>query len=164
MNTIKHTMKISLLSVFLMLLLTNCSDQKQTVVDNTTPVNVTVATPSTQRGGAYFSASGQIETEQFANISTRMMGYVSKIHVNVGDKVKKGQLLININNTDIEAKNAQAKAGLSQAEAGFKIAEKDYERFKKLYEQNSASQKEFDDITTRYEVAKAQVEAAKQMQ
>ncbi len=164
MNTLNKTMKIFIPTLFLALLLVNCSDKKEATTDNETPVNVTIASPSMQQGGAYFSASGQIETEQFANISTRMMGYVSKIHVKVGDKVRKGQLLININNTDIEAKKAQANAGLSQAESGFHIAEKDYERFKKLYEQNSASQKEFDDITTRYEIAKAQVEAAKQMQ
>ena len=85
MYTLNHTMKISLFTLFFALLLTSCSDKKQTVVDNSTPVNVTIATPSAQKGGSYFSASGQIETEQFANISTRIMGYVSKIHVNVGD-------------------------------------------------------------------------------
>jgi len=157
-------MKIVLLTLIASLTLVNCSDKKETTVDNSLPVNVTIATASLQKGVAFFSASGQIETEQFANISTRVMGYVSKIHVKVGDKVKKGQLLIHINNSDIEAKRAQANAGLSQAQAGFNIAEKDYVRFKKLYEQNSASQKEFDDITTRYEIAKAQVESAKQMQ
>jgi RND family efflux transporter MFP subunit len=157
-------MKKYILTLFLSLVLINCSDKKEKADTATTSVNVTIATPSSQLGGAFFSASGQIETEQFANISTRMMGYVSKIHVNVGDEVKKGQLLININNSDIEAKKAQAKAGLRQAESVFKIAEKDYRRFKKLYEQNSASQKEFDDFTTRYEIAKAQVESATQLQ
>lgn len=157
-------MKIFIPALLLALILVSCGDKNETVIDNSKPVNVTIATPSTQQGGSYFSASGQIETEQFANISTRMMGYVSKVHIKVGDKVRKGQLLININNTDIEAKRAQANAGLIQAEARFNIAAKDYERFKKLYEQNSASQKEFDDITTRYEIAKAQVEAAKQIQ
>ncbi|MCF6224426.1 MAG: efflux RND transporter periplasmic adaptor subunit [Flavobacteriaceae bacterium] len=165
MNTIiNNTMKTTLLILLLSLTLVNCSDKKEIITDNSIPVNVTIATPSSQKAGAYFSASGQIETEQFANISTRMMGYVSKIHVKVGDKVKKGQLLININNSAIEAKKAQANAGLIQAQAGFNIAKKDYERFKKLFEQNSASQKEFDDISTRYEIAKAQVESAKQMQ
>ncbi|VAV86269.1 Probable Co/Zn/Cd efflux system membrane fusion protein [hydrothermal vent metagenome] len=160
---INKTMRITLLILLISLTLVNCSDKKETAIDNSDAVNVTIATPSSQKGGAFFSASGQIETEQFANISTRMMGYVSKIHVKVGDKVKKGQLLININNSDIEAKRAQANAGLNQAEAAFNIAEKDFKRFKKLYEQNSASQKEFDDITMRYEITKAQVESAKQM-
>ena len=102
MKTLNKTMKIFIPTLFLALLLVNCSDKKEAITDNVTPVNVTIATPSTQQRGAYFSASGQIETEQFANISTRMMGYVSKVHVKVGDKVRKDQLLININNTDID--------------------------------------------------------------
>ena len=156
------TMKLTFITLILSSLLLSCGEKNSDENIDTKPVNVTIDTPSTQPGGSFFSASGQIETEQFANISTRMMGYVSQIHVNVGDKVKKGQLLININNTEIEAKKAQANAGLSQANTGFIIAEKDYKRFKKLYEQNSASQKEFDDISSRYEIAKAQVEVAKQ--
>ena len=55
-------------------------------------------------------------------------------------------------------------ASPGQAEAGFLIAKKDYERYTKLYQQNSASQKEYDDITTRYKVSQSQVEAAKQVQ
>ena len=164
MNTVNKIMKIFIPTLFLALLLINCSDKKEAITDNTTPVNVTIATPSIQQGGAYFSASGQIEKEEFANISTRVMGNITKIYVKVGDKVRKGQLLISINNTDLEAKKAQANAGVSQAEAGFNIAEKDYERFKKLFEQNSASQKEFDDVNARYQISKSQVEAAKQMQ
>ena len=155
--------KIALLSLTI-LLFTNCGDKKENTVSNTAAVNVIVATTSAKQGTSFFSASGQIETKQHANISTRVMGYVSKVHVQVGDIVKKGQLLININNTDIQAKNAQANAGLNQAKAGFYTAEKDYVRFQKLYKQNSASQKELENVTTQYEIAKAQVEVAKQMQ
>lgn len=156
--------KKALITLFIAMIFASCGHDKVKESDNENLVNVTVATTSEQEGGSVFSASGQIETEQFANISSQMMGYVSKINVNVGDKARKGQVLIHINNTDIKAKKAQADAGLSQAEASLKIAKKDYHRYKKLYEQNSASQKEFDEFTTRYEIAKAQVEAAKQIQ
>ncbi|MDP3352816.1 MAG: efflux RND transporter periplasmic adaptor subunit, partial [Flavobacteriaceae bacterium] len=125
-------------------------------------VTVNTTTPSTE--GSFLAASGTIETDQHADISTRMMGYVTNVHVKVGDNVSKGQLLVSINNTDILAKEAQVKAGIIQAKAGLKNAEKDYNRFKTLFSQNSASQKELDDMTTRYEVAKAQLEAAQQMQ
>jgi RND family efflux transporter MFP subunit len=163
MKSLKSNMKITFLSLFTAILLNSCSDAKKEIQDNSQAVTVTIASPSLQGNGNYFSASGKIETKQFATISTRMMGFVSKIPIKVGDKVKKGQLLISINNTDIEAKKAQSNAQLTQAEAGFANAEKDFERFKILYEQNSTSQKEFDDITSRYTIAKAQVEAAKQM-
>lgn len=145
------------------LMLLSCSDTKTESTSSIAAINVKVATPVLPQGKGFFSASGQIEASQFANISTRHMGYISQIFVKVGDKVKKGQPLIHVNNADMEARRAQAMAGLNQAQSRFSIAEKDYNRFTTLFEQNSASQKEFDDIKTQYEVAAAQVESAKQM-
>lgn len=145
------------------LVMMSCSDGKTESQTNDPAINVKVATPALPMGKGFFSASGQIEASQFANISTRHMGYISQIFVKVGDKVKKGQPLIHVNNADMEARKAQAMAGLNQAQARFSIAEKDYNRFTILFEQNSASQKEFDDIKTQYDVAGAQVESARQM-
>lgn len=162
-STIK---KINILSLTMVaaLILSSCSDSKTENKSPISAVNVTVQTASQPEGKGFFSASGQIEAEHFANISTRMMGYVSQVYVKVGDKVKKGQALIDINNSDIEARHAQTQASINQAKARFLTAEKDYQRFQTLLEQNSASQKEFDDIKTQYDIAKAQVESAEQMQ
>ena len=91
------------------------------------------------------------------------MGYVNKVHVNVGDKVRKGQLLVSINNNDLQAKRAQVNAGITEATAAFNNAQKDYNRFKNLFANNSASQKEMDDMTANFEMAKARLEAANQM-
>lgn len=91
------------------------------------------------------------------------MGYVNKVHVNVGDKVRKGQLLISINNADLQAKKAQVNAGITEANAAFTNAQKDYNRYKNLFANNSASQKEMDDITANFEMAKARLESANQM-
>jgi RND family efflux transporter MFP subunit len=92
-----------------------------------------------------------------------MMGYVTKIHVKVGQKVGAGQLLVSINNSDLQAKKAQVDASILQATAGYNNAKKDYDRFVNLFKQQSASQKELDDMTARYEMAKAGLEGAKQM-
>ena len=50
-----------------------------------------------------------------------------------------------------------------EAQVAFNNAKKDYERFQNLFKENSASQKELDDMTARYEMAKARLEAANQM-
>ena len=91
------------------------------------------------------------------------MGHVTKIHVKVGQKVTQGQLLVSVNNTDLQAKKAQVDASIMQAQAAFNNAKKDYDRFVNLFAQQSASQKELDDMTARYEMAKANLDAAKQM-
>ena len=146
------------------LLLLSCSGPANENKTVTEAVKVVVEKASQPEGNGFFNASGQIEAEQFANISTRMMGYVSKVYVKVGDQVNKGQALIDINNSDMEAKRGQTQAGINQARARFLTAEKDYLRFQTLFEQNSASQKELDDVKTQYDIAKAGLESAEQMQ
>ncbi|MCB0435897.1 MAG: efflux RND transporter periplasmic adaptor subunit [Mangrovimonas sp.] len=144
--------------------LTSCGgDKKETVALNETPVSVTVGTVQGDNNSPFLTASGKIQADNSANLSTRMMGFVDKIYVNVGDKVTKDQLLISINNADLQAKLAQVNASITEATAAYKNAEKDYQRFQNLFAENSASQKELDDMTARFEMAKARLEAANQM-
>ncbi len=152
---------INIFALATLVLVASCGKEKTATVDNRPTVQVTVNTPIAE-GNSFVSASGKIEAIQNANISTRMMGYVNTIHVKVGDKVAKGQLLISINSADINAQKAQVDASISEATAAFKNAEKDYNRFVALFNDASASQKEMDDITANYEMAKARLEAANQ--
>lgn len=148
----------------LVLLLVSCNDTVPTSTeDNSLPVKVKINTTTLENNDSFLSASGKIEAVKSTNLSTRMMGYVDKINVKVGDKVRKGQLLLRINSADISAKLAQVNAGITEATAAYTNAEKDYNRFTTLFNDNSASQKELDDITSRYNMAKARLEASKQM-
>jgi RND family efflux transporter MFP subunit len=163
LKNIKSMKKITTIFAIAAFILTaSCGKDKAATKDTTPAIAVTVSTPSAE-GGSYLSASGKIEAVQNANLSTRMMGYVTETYVNVGDKVSKGQLLLRINSADISAQSAQVSASITEAKAAFKNAEKDYNRFKALYEQNSVSQKEMDDITANYDMAKARLEGANQM-
>ncbi|WP_027067566.1 MULTISPECIES: efflux RND transporter periplasmic adaptor subunit [Maribacter] len=146
------------------ILISSCgSEDKKAVVDNSPAIAVQVKTVSEDNSSPFLTVSGKIEAAKSANISTRMMGYVDKIYVNVGDKVNKGQLLMSVNNADVSAQLAQVNAGITEAEAAFTNAEKDFNRFSTLFKENSASQKELDDITANYNMAKARLESAKQM-
>ncbi|SRX72925.1 efflux RND transporter periplasmic adaptor subunit [Aequorivita antarctica] len=139
----------------------NASEEK--TIDKTPAVPVTVSSVAAENNTPFLTASGKIEAANSATLSTRMMGFVDKVLVNVGQKVTKGQLLVSINNSDLSAKQAQTSAGITEAQAAFNNAEKDYQRFQNLFADNSASQKELDDQRARYEMAKARLEGAKQM-
>lgn len=153
-----------LFAVITLLGLLSCgSEDKKAVADNSPAIPVKVAQVSDNNDNPFLAVSGKIQAENSANLSTRMMGYVNNVPVNVGDKVSKGQLLVAINNADLQAQKAQVNANITKATAAFNNAKKDYERFKSLFAQNSASQKEMDDMTANYEMAKAGLEAAKQM-
>lgn len=146
------------------LFISSCSsDAKKIATDQTPAINVKVSTIKLNNNNPFLSVSGKIQAANSADVSTRMMGYVTKVYVNVGDKVQKGQLLVAINNTDLQAKKAQVDAGITQAKAAFKNAEKNYNRFKNLFESNSITQKEMDDMTANYQMAKASLESANQM-
>ena len=151
--------------IVIILLLVSCTndDTKYSTNDTTKPIVVKVATVMAAENNPYVTASGKIQAINSAELSTRMMGFVTKTYKNVGDKVTNGELLLAINNTDLQAKKAQIEANIIKAEAAFKNAEKDYNRFKNLIEENSASQKEMDDITANYNIAKANLEATKEM-
>ena len=139
----------------------NSSEEKK--VNNTPAIAVTVSSVAAENNTPFLTASGKIEAANSATLSTRMMGFVDKVHVNVGDKVTRGQLLVSINNSDLSAQQAQTTAGITEAQAAFNNAEKDYQRFQNLFADKSASQKELDDQRARYEMAKARLEGARQM-
>jgi RND family efflux transporter MFP subunit len=159
--------KIILTSVLLtplfVLLFSSCNGEKKNTSAEEPAISVKISGVSEDNKGQFITTSGKIEAENSANLSTRMMGYVTKVHVQVGQKVSAGQLLVSINNSDLQAKKAQVDANILQATAGYNNAKKDYDRFVNLFKQQSASQKELDDMTARYEMAKAGLEGAKQM-
>jgi RND family efflux transporter MFP subunit len=158
----KNIYKLTFLVVTL--LLSSCgSDSKTAVVDNSIPIAVSISKVTANGNSSFLTVSGKIQASNSANLSTRIMGFVNKIYVNVGDKVNKGQLLLSVNNTELQAKLAQVNASITEAKAAYNIAEKDYNRYKNLFAENSVSQKEMDDMTANFEMAKARLEAANQI-
>lgn len=141
----------------------SCGKEKKEISNSEPAITVKVSGIAADNNSEFVTASGKIEAENSANVSTRMMGYVTKVNVKVGQKVSAGQLLVSINNADLQAKKAQVDASILQATAAYNNAKKDFDRFTALFNQQSASQKELDDMTSRYEMAKAGLEGAKQM-
>lgn len=158
-------MKIKLYTLLITALTTlfiSCGDNEKTTGEKAPEIAVKTVIPEVGQGST-LSLNGRIETKNNANLSTRMMGYVRSVDVEIGDKVRKGELLVSINNSDLQAQLAQVKAKITEAEVAFSNAEKDYKRFKNLYDSNSATQKELDDVSAQYEMAGARLEAANQM-
>ena len=144
------------------LLLGSCGSKNNETSGDEASVAVKVNQVTENQTKPLLSVSGKIQSTNSADLSTRMMGYVNKVYVNVGDKVKKGQMLVSINSADLMAQKAQVDAAIVQATVAYNNAEKDFKRFQNLFADNSASQKEMDDMTAHYEIAKAQLESARQ--
>jgi len=109
----------------------------------------------TARSTSAVTVSGTVVSRETAKIAARTQGYVVEINVDAGDRVKKGQALLRIDNREMSEREAQAKANLESARAELTKTEKDYQRYKVLFETESIARKEFDDTTARLETAKA---------
>lgn len=103
---------------------------------------------------------GTVEAEKTAAVSSRVMATVLAVHVKPGDRVRKGQVLVEIDPETAKGQEAQARGALAQAKAALALAARNYERFKALYEAKAASELELDMARMQYEQAKGAVEQA----
>ncbi|HYL12396.1 MAG TPA: efflux RND transporter periplasmic adaptor subunit [Terriglobales bacterium] len=75
-------------------------------------------------------ATGKVTPITKVEVKSKASGIVKKLLVDAGDKVKKGQLLAQLDKEEIQAQVEQSRAALQAAEASLKGAEADYERAK----------------------------------
>ncbi|MCP4540179.1 MAG: efflux RND transporter periplasmic adaptor subunit [Chloroflexi bacterium] len=100
----------------------------------------------------YYEAVGTVTARTASTISSKLMGVVRSVNVQEGDTIKKGDLLVTID-------QRQVKAHLERALANAQIAAKEYDRYKRLLKDKSASQHEFDRAEARHREAQAAVAA-----
>ena len=98
--------------------------------------------------------SGTLEGEEQANIVPKISERITVLNVHVGESVKAGELLVELD------KNG-ATSQFYQAQAAFNNAEKTLERMKALYDEGAISLQSLDGTQTAYDVAKANFEGAK---
>ncbi|MDZ7363033.1 MAG: efflux RND transporter periplasmic adaptor subunit [candidate division KSB1 bacterium] len=118
---------------------------------------------------ALVSASGKLRAKTSVDISASTSGKVVKLAVDEGDKVVKGQFLMQIDPTPAEASVRQseaslaaAKANLDLARANLQQAQNEYERQKALFEKKLTSEELLQRARTSYEVQRMQAQAAEQ--
>jgi HlyD family secretion protein len=75
-------------------------------------------------------ATGKVEPITKVEVKSKASGIVKKLLVDAGDRVKKGQLLAQLDKQEIEAQVAQSRAALQAAEANLKSSEADWQRAK----------------------------------
>ncbi|MDG6474756.1 efflux RND transporter periplasmic adaptor subunit [Glaesserella parasuis] len=115
---------------------------------------VTVMTVEGREWTPMIASTGSIRPNQGAMISAQTAGTVTKVLVKSGDKVKEGQLLVEI---DSSAEQASLKA----TEAQLSTARANYNRYRNLVASSSASKAEFDNAKATYEQLVATIEATK---
>ncbi|OGU54029.1 MAG: hypothetical protein A2V66_13045 [Ignavibacteria bacterium RBG_13_36_8] len=131
--------------------------------------------------------SGTIEATNIV-VSSRVSGIIEKIILDEGSSVSDRDTLLIIDHELLDIQLKQARAGrdmakaqldllihgarkedvvqaeemMRQAEANYNLALVDKERFKNLYDKQAVTKKQLDEITTRFEIARSQYNAAKE--
>jgi len=103
--------------------------------------------------GAILSASGYILPDRKADVSSRMFGTLEWVGIEVGSKVKKGEVIGRIANADIAAQVEEAKAQLTDAE-------REFERWKKIVEKGIEPKERLDKADTQLQLVKARLKQA----
>lgn len=165
MNTMKQLRIVYLLLVGLLFGVTMAacqskSSNQRASVNQTVSVRTVLPEMVLHNG---IPASGVVESEQTAMISTRMMGTIEKIYVKEGEAVQNGQLLAAISNREIIARQRQVEAALQEALAALENAEKDEARFRTLFQSQSVSAKELENVQLHYRSMQARVASAREM-
>jgi HlyD family secretion protein len=75
-------------------------------------------------------ATGKVTPITKVEVKSKASGIVKKLYVEYGDKVKKGQLLAQLDKVEIQAQVEQSQAALQAAQASLKSSEADFERSK----------------------------------
>jgi HlyD family secretion protein len=116
------------------------------------------------------SASGSIRPKRQVDISASSIGKVTRVAVEDGDLVRKGQFLIQIDPIQLESTVSRLEAALESARAGERQAlyqleqyETDLKRARRLFEQGYLTDKEVDDAETAYDVGLSNLESARQL-
>ncbi|MDA8169545.1 MAG: efflux RND transporter periplasmic adaptor subunit [Nitrospiraceae bacterium] len=114
-----------------------------------------------------YETSGSIKSKNLAMVASKLMGAVTSVRVDRGQMVRKGELLMTIEAADARQKEEQARQGLDEARKAVSMASEQkaladttYGRYRKLYEEKAVAGQEFDEISTRRQVAALQLEQA----
>lgn len=104
---------------------------------------------------------GTVNFDKKSKIASETSGVVKKISFEVGQKVKKDEVLIQIDSDILDAQIKAFQSAVNMYEVQLKNAKKNYDRFSALIEKKSISQKVFDDSKVEYDVASENLISAK---
>jgi len=123
-------------------------------------VNVATIHPLPQSQPAELVLPGTVQANYDAPIYARTSGYLRHWLVDIGARVKAGQLLAEIETPEVDQQLRQAEADVATAAANQKIAEVTAQRWQELRRTDSVSKQDADERVSQAEATKAQLQSA----
>jgi RND family efflux transporter MFP subunit len=140
--------------------MTRAADDKPATVKPA--LTVTTVKPLSVDIAATFSASGNIVAWQEAIVGAEVNGLrINDVRANIGDSVRKGEVLATFAPETVEAELAQSRATIAEAEAALAEAATNASRAKTLEASGALSAQQIQQYTTAAKTAEARLQAAK---
>ncbi len=109
------------------------------------------------------TATGSVEPVTSVTVGTQVSGIISKLYVDYNTTVKKGQVIAELDKTNLTSELNTAKASLASAESDLNYQQTNFQRYQTLYKKGLVSADEYDSAKLSYKKAKEQVAQAKEM-
>lgn len=108
------------------------------------------------------TATGTIEAVTSVTVGTQVSGIVNKLYVDYNSQVKKGQVIAELDKTNLLSELNTAKANLASAQSSLNYQAANIERYKTLYKKGLVSADEYENALLTYRQAKEQVASSKE--
>ena len=107
------------------------------------------------------TATGTIEPVTSVTVGTQVSGIVAHLYVDYNSVVKKGQVIAELDKTNLISELNTARANLSSAQSTASYEEANYNRYKQLYDKGLVSADEYESALLSYRKAKEQVNTSR---
>jgi multidrug efflux system membrane fusion protein len=142
----------------LALMLAACGKQD---AEPAAPIPVLVVQAGTVAGQEVAAYPGEVRAREESPLSFRVGGNLIKRHVDAGQRVRKGDLLAELDAADFASQASASQAQLAAAEADLVRARDDQKRYAALAEQQLVSRSTLDAQTAAFKAAQGQANAAR---
>lgn len=107
-----------------------------------------------------YTVPGSVVSDGRIEVSSRVVGFIERLDVREGQKVSRGDLLVQIDPTDIDEAIRQAQAGVRTSREELKDAEQDVQKFTRLAQSGSAASETVRKARVRVDIARAGLDKA----
>ena len=142
------------LAIIALTLMTACSSEQN--------VTYSTAKVSKQNISTSITATGTIEPVTKVEVGTQVSGIIDKIYVDYNSVVKKGQVIAELDKTNLVSELNSAQSNLANAQSNLTYQKANYSRYKNLYEKGLIAANDFENARLSYEQAQQQVKIQQQ--
>lgn len=109
------------------------------------------------------TATGSVEPVTSVTVGTQVSGIISRLYVDYNTVVKKGQIIAELDKTNLISELNTAKANLSSAQSSLNYESANYKRYATLFKKGLVSADEYESAKLNFEKAKDQVVQSREM-